>query len=35
MTSPRHVALMVLLPLLSWTVAAAEQPGVTDLLHGT
>ena len=30
MTSPRHVALMVLLPLLSWTAAAAEQPGITD-----
>ena len=30
MTSPRHIALMVLLPLLSWTAAAAEQPGITD-----
>ena len=30
MTSPRHIALMVLLPLLSWTAAAAEKPGITD-----
>ncbi len=30
MKSARYLASLVLLPLLSWTAAAAEQPGITD-----